>query len=77
MCSAEYPAAQPVNHGRCYEVEAKIHMEVVEETLSPQFLEFVPILCGPKGLFNMMPFEHGKAMTIGIFEKAQTDEEIV
>jgi salicylate hydroxylase len=72
----DHPAARPVNHERWYRVGAKLPMEVVERTLSTQFLGFVPILCGPNGVFNMTPIQYGKVMTIGVYQRAKTSGDV-
>ncbi|KAJ9608624.1 hypothetical protein H2200_006395 [Cladophialophora chaetospira] len=76
LLGTNHPAALPVNHEKWYRVGAKLPMEVVEKTLSPEFLGFVPIICGPNGSFNMTPIRYGKVMNIGVFKKAKCDEEI-
>ena len=72
----DHPAAFPVNRDRWYRVGAKLPMEVVQKTLSPEFLGFVPILCGPNGMFNMTPSQYGKFINISLAKKAKGDEDI-
>ncbi|KIW35666.1 uncharacterized protein PV07_02351 [Cladophialophora immunda] len=76
LLGRDHPAALPVNHDRWYRVGAKLPMEEVERTLSPRFLGFVPILCGPNGTFNLTPIRYGKTMSMGYYARAQSDEEI-
>ncbi|KIW90184.1 uncharacterized protein Z519_08827 [Cladophialophora bantiana CBS 173.52] len=72
----DHPDTLPVNHNRWYRVGGKLPMEEVEKTLSPLFLRFVPILCGPNGRFNMTPIHYGKTMNIGFYTRAQSDGEV-
>ena len=76
LLGKDHPAAMAVNHEQWYRVGAKIPMEIMEKTLTPEFLGFVPLLCGPEGVFNLTPIRYGKAMAAGVFIKAKTDEDI-
>ena len=49
------PVAWPVNHENWYRVGASLPMDVVEKTLSSDFMGFVPILMGRSGYCEFSP----------------------
>ena len=71
-----HPAADPVNHDRWYRLGKIAPMEEVKRHLSDRYLGFVPILCGPRGYFNMMPLNYGKTVSTGVILRAKTDKDI-
>lgn len=76
LLGADHPAANPVNFDRRYRVGTLVDMEEVKQALSPRHLGYVPILCGPKGVFNMMPLAYGTKMSVGVGIRAETDDEV-
>ena len=70
------PTVDPVNHDRWYRMGRMVPTEEGKKVLSDKYMGFVPILCGPKGYFNMMPLHYGQTLSMGVILQAETDEHI-
>ena len=70
----DHPSVEPVNHDRWYRIGRQVPAEEVKQTMS-KHLDYVPILCGPRGYFNMMPLDYGRVFSMGMVRQAQPGED--
>ena len=72
----DVPEAYPVNHEHGYRIGREIPAEEVEAVLPEKWTKAVPILCGSKGVFVVMPLRYGGVYSVSYTRRAPTKQEI-
>jgi salicylate hydroxylase len=73
----DHPATNPVNHDQWARLNIAVPYEVGKQSIPEKWLGFVPIICGSKGYFNMMPIHHGKTMSCALVFHGPPTREII
>lgn len=76
LLGSDHPAADPKNHDEWLLIGKAIPSEHALKHLT-KWTDFVPIIIGSKGYFNMMPLDKGKTWNVGCVTRGEATQENV